>query len=147
MALSTYTLGVQPTAKLSNDVVVSQVTVNAATTGVDQSVDGVIELFNIPKGAYVHNVVVYIATVEDSAATLTIGDGDNADGYMSIDSTSAGLYSSISEASTTGALFLYSEDGGKVYAAADTIDMTTSADLDTLVAHCIVHYTVMEALD
>ena len=79
MALTTYTLGVQASKKLSNDVVVQNVTVNAATTNVDQSVDGTIELFNIPQGALVHSVSIYIATVEDSAATLTLGDGADAD--------------------------------------------------------------------
>jgi len=144
MALTTYTLGTQETKKLTNDVVVKNVTVNAATTAVDQSVDGVIELFKIPQGALVYSVSIYIATVEDSAATLTIGDGADVDGYLAgVDATSAILSKSDKPINAA----LYAAKGGKVYPAADTIDLVTSADLDTLVAHCQVVYTIMEALD
>jgi hypothetical protein len=144
MALTTYTLGTQATKKLSNDVVTKDVTINAATTNVDQSADGVIELFKIPQGALVESVSIYIATVEDSAATLTIGDGDDVDGFLAgIDATSAGLVKSDKPINTA----VYSAAGGKVYTAADTIDLVTSADLDTLVAHCKVKYTIFEALD
>jgi hypothetical protein len=144
MALNTYTDGVQAATKLTNDVVVQNVTVNAATTNVDQSVDGVIELFNIPQGALVHTVSIYVATVEDSAATLTIGDGADADGFLAgIDATAAGLTTSNKPINTA----VYAAAGGKIYTAADTIDLVTTADLDTLVAHCQVTYTIMEALD
>jgi len=144
MALTTYTLGTQETKKLSNDVIVKSVTVNAATTNVDQSVDGVIELFKVPKGALVESVSIYIATVEDSAATLTIGDGADVDGFLAaIDATSAILTKSDKPINAA----LYAAKGGKVYTAADTIDLVTSADLDTLVAHCQIKYSIMEALD
>jgi len=144
MALTTYTLGTQETKKLTNDVIVKSVTVNAATTNVDQSVDGVIELFKVPAGALVESVSIYIATVEDSAATLTIGDGADVDGFLAgIDATSAILTKSDKPINTAA----YAALGGKVYTAADTIDLVTSADLDTLVAHCQIKYSIMEALD
>jgi len=144
MALTTYTLGTQESKKLTNDVVVNNMTINAATTNVDQSEDGVIELFKIPQGALVHSVSIYIATVEDSAATLTLGDGADVDGFLAgVDATSAGLVKSDKPINTA----VYAAAGGKIYTAADTIDLVTSADLDTLVAHCQVVYTIMEALD
>lgn len=144
MALTTYTLGKQATKKLSTDVNVQQVTVNAATTNVDQSVDGTIELFQIPQGALVLGVSIYIATVEDSAATLTIGDGADADGYLAgIDATAAGMTKSDKPINTA----VYAAAGGKVYTSADTIDLVTTADLDTLIAHCEVRYIILEPLD
>lgn len=144
MALTTYTLGTQETKKLTNDLIVKNVTVDASSTNVDQSADGTIELFKIPKGAYVRSVSIYIATVEDSAATLTIGDGADVDGYLAgIDATVAGLTESLKPINTAA----YAATGGKVYTAADTIDLVTSADLDTLVAHCQVVYSIFEALD
>lgn len=144
MALTTYTLGTQAAKKLNNELVVKNVTVDASTTNVDQSVDGTIELFKIPQGALVYSVSIYIATVEDSAATLTIGDGDDVDGYLAgIDATSAGLVKSDKPINTAA----FAAAGGKVYTAADTIDLVTSADLDTLVAHCQVVYSIVEALD
>ena len=144
MALTTYTLGTQEQKKLNNDPVVVNVTVNAATTNVDQSVDGVIELFKIPKGALVTSVSIYVATIEDSAATLTLGDGADPDGFLAgVDATAQILTKSDKPINAA----LFAAKGGKVYAAADTIDLVTTADLDTLVAHCQVIYTIMEALD
>ena len=144
MAITTYTSGTPYTKKLTNDYVVKQVRINCATNNVDQSVDGTIELLKVPKGAFVKSVAIYIATVEDGAATLTIGDGADADGFLAgIDATAAGL--TVSDKPVNAAA--YAAIGGKVYTAADTIDLVTSADLDTLIADVIIEYSIIEALD
>lgn len=144
MAISTYTDDTAYTKKLSNDYVTKQVRINCATNNVDQSVDGTIELLKVPAGAFVRSVAIYIATVEDSAATLTIGDGSDVDGFLAgIDATSAGLVVSDKPINTAA----YAAAGGKVYTTADTIDLVTSADLDTLVADVIIEYSIIESLD
>ncbi len=78
---------------------------------------------NIPIGTMVHEVKSRVITAFTTSVTLTIGDGVTADGYLTstiIAPTTAvttGIYKGmVDEGSTTFA-------GGKMYTAADAIDI------------------------
>ena len=79
-----------------------------------------IQCLNIPKGAHVTNVGVYVKTVTTSTADIdTIGDGVDPNGWQNadvvLDSAAAVAMGIPTDA--------YPVLGGKVYTAADTIDI------------------------
>lgn len=84
----------------------------------------VLEVIPIPAGTVVSNVGMEIITV-GASGSISIGDGSAAAGYLAATvSTSAGYFGGVPVLSS-GA-FAPTLSGGKVYAAADTIDITIS---------------------
>ncbi|NOR90098.1 MAG: hypothetical protein GQ524_07565 [Anaerolineales bacterium] len=86
-----------------------------------------VALLNVPIGLMVHDVHTRVITAFTTSVTLTIGDGVTADGYMTSaiiapqGAITTGIYKGmVDEGSTTFA-------GGKVYVAADTIDVVVAA--------------------
>ena len=84
----------------------------------------VLEVIPIPAGTIVTNVGMKIVTV-GASGSISIGDGSAAAGYLAATvSTSAGHFGGV-PVLASGA-FAPTLSGGKVYAAADTIDITIS---------------------
>ncbi len=86
----------------------------------------------IPAGSLVTKCSAHLVTAfNDSGSgddlTITVGDGDDADGYL----TAADIHTDATEityVANTGALL--DNENGKVYTAADTIDILFSPDTD-----------------
>lgn len=94
--------------------------------GIDQSDEDTYEIIDVPAGYFVDLVVTNVETIEDSAATINVGDGDDPNGWDdSIDLTSAAASHSITGTDA------YATAAGKAYLSADTIDLVFSADCDT----------------
>ncbi|KKL49489.1 hypothetical protein LCGC14_2315010 [marine sediment metagenome] len=93
----------------------------------------VLQLIDIPARTLVKGVAVVILTIEDSTLTGTFGDGDGADdwikGPVNFESSANTTYVSgdiLTEGTPNVQADLYHP--GKYYAAADTIDVTMSAN-------------------
>ena len=86
----------------------------------------------IPAGSLVTKCSAHLVTAfNDSGSgddlTITVGDGDDADGYL----TAADIHTDATEityVANTGALL--DNENGKVYTTADTIDILFSPDTD-----------------
>lgn len=91
--------------------------------------------YAVPAGAQVRNVGVKLVTAFDDSGSgdelnITVGDGDDADGYIT--SASSQLHvdaTEISYIANTGALL--DNENGKVYTADDTIDIVFTPNVST----------------
>lgn len=83
----------------------------------------VLEILPIPAGSIVSNVGMVVTTAAGVTSTLSIGDGGAAAGYLAATSVNATGISGGVPVLASGA-FAPTLSGGKVYAAADTIDVT-----------------------
>ena len=83
----------------------------------------VMEIIPIPAGTLVSNVGMAITTAAGVTSTISIGDGSAAAGYLAATSANATGTSGGVPVLSAGA-FAPTLSGGKVYAAADTIDIT-----------------------
>lgn len=83
----------------------------------------VLEVIPIPAGTVVSNVGMEVTTVAGVASTLSIGDGSAAAGFLAATSVNALVMSGGVPVLAAGA-FAPTLSGGKLYAAADTIDVT-----------------------
>ena len=83
----------------------------------------VMEIIPIPAGTLVSNVGMVITTAAGVTSTISIGDGTAAAGYLAATSANAAGTSGGAPVLASGA-FAPTLSGGKVYAAADTIDIT-----------------------
>lgn len=89
-------------------------------------------VLNIPAGTVVHNVVLEVITVEATATpTINVGDGSDPNGWVAGASTATA-------AKLLGA-GAYVVAGGKLYAAADTLDLEMPAGDDATTLVCKVH--------
>lgn len=80
---------------------------------------GVTNLFSVPAGTMVWSIVANVSEAFTASTTMTIGDGDEPDGYADnneIAPTATGWKGSLGDAQP------YSS--GKYYSAADTVDLT-----------------------
>lgn len=93
----------------------------------------VLQLIDIPAKTLVKSVHVIILTVEDSTLTGTFGDGTDADGWIKVP---VDFEASVNTVYGSGHLLAEGTPNthddayhpGKYYAAADTIDVTMSAN-------------------
>lgn len=94
----------------------------------------VVEMISVPAGTHVHNV--YIEVLEGEAAqTLNVGDGADPDGFVA-----------AADVSTTGTRALGAGVAiGKLYTAADTIDLEVPATMayTTLRVRVVAMVTMM----
>ncbi len=127
-----------PTVKLLNDnMVKAEQTIDFSVTNV--SAADVVQVLNIPKAALVTKAGCNVAVAEGATATATFGDATTADGWdASVNLNSTGNYISTEGTDTYGA--------GKVYTAADTLDLTVSADLDAGKVYVYAIYCIIEGL-
>ncbi len=95
----------------------------------------VIQALKLPAGALVKTVWCECLTAEGATATANIGDATDPDGW---DAT-INLNSAAGVISGDGAYV-----GGKRYAAADTIDVVPTADLDTAKMRIVAEYIILE---
>lgn len=85
----------------------------------------VAELINVPAGSFVQLVQYEVEAVEGEARNFSIGDGSDADGYItstSANSEGAGISSLALTEGDPNTVTGYT--AGKYYAEADTIDLT-----------------------
>lgn len=83
----------------------------------------VMEIIPIPAGTIVSNVGMEVTTAAGVTSTISIGDGGAAAGYLAATSVNATGTSGGVPVLSSGA-FAPTLSGGKVYTAADTIDIT-----------------------
>jgi len=90
----------------------------------------VLEVLPVPAGAVVRAVGMQVQTVAASG-TIAIGDGSAAAGYLAATAVSSTGYSGGVPVLASGA-FAPTLSGGKVYASADTIDITIGTAVPAL---------------
>ena len=83
----------------------------------------VLEVIPVPAGTLVSNVGMQVTTAAGVTSTIAIGDGSAAAGYLAATSANSTGFSGGVPVLSSGA-FAPTLSGGKVYAAADTIDIT-----------------------
>jgi hypothetical protein len=83
----------------------------------------VLEVIPVPAGTLVTNVGMEVTTAAGVTSTISIGDGSAAAGYLAATSANATGFSGGVPVLSSGA-FAPTLSGGKVYSAADTIDIT-----------------------
>ena len=83
----------------------------------------VLEVIPVPAGTLVSNVGMSVITAAGVTSTIAIGDGTAATGYLAATSANATGISGGVPVLSAGA-FAPTLSGGKVYSAADTIDIT-----------------------
>ncbi len=138
-----FTTGTQVTELIGTNLVKAQNTINFATNNATSS-GGVCEILSIPAGALVFRVFIIMTTVEGSAFTFNIGDGDDENGYddaVNGNSLTAGIESGPMTAPTAGT-DNYAE--GKYYASADTIDIALDNDADAAILKVVAIYCMVE---
>ena len=110
---------------------------------IDGSSSDVIQLWDIPIGCHIKCVLLDVTTAEGATATVAIGDGDSTAGYLAA--------TSINSAAKTATLITdaYGAVGGKLYAAADTLDLlfATAADIDAAVFDVYVYCDFLQVYD
>lgn len=95
----------------------------ASLTALAQS--DVIQALHVPADVYVLAVGVKVITAEGEAATIDVGDGTDTDGYLNdLDCNATGHTLSLI---TTA--FSVAVGGGKIYTAADTIDILLNTSI------------------
>lgn len=85
-------------------------------------------MINVPASTLVLAVVTECVVPEGAAAVVDVGDGVDPDGWdidVNVNSAAGGILGDGAFSAQTA--------GGKLYTAADTIDITPDADLDTAV--------------
>lgn len=85
----------------------------------------VLEVIPIPAGTIVSNVGMEVTTAAGVTSTLSIGDGTAAAGYLAATSVNSVAWSGgVPIVTGTPGAFSPTLSGGKLYSAADTIDVT-----------------------
>lgn len=112
-------------------VKVKKVTVGFDTGDVNIVAQEASAIINVPANTLVLDVLANVNTAFTASVTLDVGDGDDPDGWLATakiapqTAVSTGLVKRSTEATAEA----YA--GGKLYAAADTIDITVGvADVD-----------------
>lgn len=85
----------------------------------------VVECINVPKNTRVLAVAIETLTVGGATCTCTVGDADDADGYITSHNLNSAAAFSCSTLALTEATpnTVTGYSGGKTYTAADTIDV------------------------
>jgi len=89
---------------------------------------------NIPAGTIIENVVLEILSPETTATpTINVGDGTDPNGWV------AGVDTSAAAGTKYLGAGAYVAAGGKLYAAADTLDLEMPAGDDATTLKCKIH--------
>ena len=104
----------------------------------------IVKLFTVKAGLLVHNVFSKVVTAEGATATGNLGDTSADNGFNdAIDmNAAAGTY----EQGLVGT-DAYVIGSGKLYSAAETIDLVPDHDLDTAVIDFYLHVTDLTEVD
>ena len=147
--MTTYNLTQRP-ANYPHSQIVAQTpvkTVSARFSGPDATVvkgsalatTNVFELINVPAGAFVISVAHKVITAEGGTCTYEIGDGSDTDGYVV--AATSGNGNTTTNAQSFNATTTPGYGVGKLYTAADTIDLyLTSGTAATVVIDVSVTY-------
>lgn len=117
--------GKQAPKLLGTNVVVSENLLDFSSYNVAGS--DVVQALKVPANTIVLRVWCIVKTAEGATATATVGDGDGASSWAASVNLNASAGTLTSSAYGTDAYATTS----KFYTAADTIDLTVSAALDT----------------
>lgn len=96
------------------------------------STNDVLQVLTVPAGVFVENVGYSVETVEDNTLTFDVGDGSDTDGYIDGadgETLGYGISAFAVQAATNATVVGYTS--GKLYTAADTIDVLLNNDADT----------------
>lgn len=107
---------------IENKIDFSQNNVSSAET---------VDVFDVQANWFVHAVFAEVVTAEGGTATADVGDGDDGDGFLDdIDLNSQG--GNVTELALTDGTpnTVTGYTAGKLYTAADTIEMLANNDLD-----------------
>ncbi len=127
--------------KLGNDLIKAENTISLAAK--NSVASDVIQAIAVPKGAYVMQVGVYLKTAEGVALTATVGDGAGAAAWDASTDLNAAAGTVTGGVPGTDAY----ATSGKLYTAADTIDLTMSAAAgDAAVFTVFAIYAIIEAV-
>lgn len=106
------------------EIQVQKVTIGAASTAdVQFDAQETLAVFDVPANTLVLDVLAYTDTAWTTSVTLNVGDGDDADGWLAtakVAPTSAQT-DGLAKRTTKATAEAYA--GGKLYTAADTIDV------------------------
>jgi hypothetical protein len=139
--VTTFIDGQQTHKKLGGDVVSVENKIDFSATNASGS--DVVQVLKIPAGALVKNVWVTVLTPEGGTSTATVGDGAGADSWDASTNLNATANTVTAGLPGTDAY----ATAGKYYAAADTIDLTLSAnDVDTAILNVSAEYVVKERI-
>ena len=101
-----------------------------------------LQMLNIPEDGKVEKVVILMTTVEGGTLTVDVGDGSDTDGFLdgaNLNAAATKINTLLLTEAAPNTVLGYSD--GKLYAAADTIDMLFNNAADTVVfeiiAYCI----------
>ena len=132
--ITSFLTGQQELKRLGGEILVAENALDFSATNVAGS--DVVQAVKIPAGAIVLDVWLRVGTVEDSTATLDIGDATDPNGWdAAVDAEALAL--TIGDGAYAG---------GKYYSAADTIDIVPSAGLDTAVVQVFAKYFITEVI-
>lgn len=115
---------------------------SAGSTGKDVTVPvelATTNLFSVAAGTMVYDILAKINVAYTAGVTMTIGDSDDADGwFLAVASTTVSSeFLSSKNVPSTGIVALNPYGAGKLYTAAQTIDIVTGAS--TLVGQMDVY--------
>jgi len=127
--VTTYIDGKSAAQKLGNDLIVAEVYVDATASSVLAA--NTYQIIKLPKGAVLYNVLAKVVT-GDGVKTVTVTDGTTA--YLSAVTLTTGVHYSSAVANIQS------------YAAADTLDLTVSADTAVAQVLVIVKYGISQKL-
>lgn len=119
-------------------------TVDFSVTANNAVTSDVVQLFKIPAGTLVSEVIVVPTTKQGATCTITMGDGDDANGWLTtadLNTLPSGFFAFVSgHLINTGATPTHGDayHPGKYYSATDTIDIVPANTLDTAVVRFIV---------
>ena len=126
-----------PASDLPKVFIIENIVDFAAT---NRTATDILQVLQVKAGTYVLLAGVEVLVVEDSTATIDLGDGDNSDGYLDGSDIEAAVgYFASAPAITSGTgtvitiitTTLYSNLGGRLYTANDTIDVIVNNNVDT----------------
>lgn len=105
----------------------------------------VVTALNVPAGTLVLHAGIEVVTAADAtAATVDLGDGDDADGYVDGANAKTVAFASSTLALTEGTPnTVTGYRSGKVYGTADTIDLTVATLTGTLAAGVVRVWAVV----
>lgn len=132
---TTYTLTAGSGANAAGAPAMTVLTGTYDASKQNAAVGDTVELIDIPAGTLVYSVVSEVETV-DGTGTFDVGDGNDPDGWVVNDAAQT-----LGPTLGAGA---YVAAGGKLYAAADTIDIAgQDITLDTLKVTVYVTCAIM----
>jgi len=134
--------------KVGIDVVrVAKVSVGSpGSTAFDVVLSGEIAatpIFSVGANVMVHDLLAKVVTAYTASAAFTVGDSDDVDGYMAAVDLICTVISSELRSSKSSTTLATVYGMGKIYSAAQTIDVTAGATFAVGQMDCYLLYSVV----